>query len=420
MSTTPHIQRAELLMELRRYDAALKELLEALKHDPEDVTVFENLTWCFYRQKQYSIAEEWAAKVVAASPDSYSGYYYLSICAGSQGQLDKAKKYINQALKCNPYWSGLYGYKAELFIAEEEWEKAEEEARKGLAINPDDKVCQKNLTAALTKLRAKNKLEESLKIALERSPDDAGMHLSAGWSLLETGKIKAAREHFEVALAKNPEEPLAKEGLLEAIKAKNLLYRLLLKIDFAVAARPYSERRWFLVLFTFTLVCFGVLATMDSMWWLLLLIPLALTLQVSWLVKETASLGVFLFNKKYKDLYTPRWPTMHYLANQGVTIAFFIFTLNFFRKADDYGGLLILVSAIVLFLTVVWRKHYLHLQTTTNGNVKYLSIGLSSVAGLFLLFYLITGASETLGALFFVGVIYGWMIDKIYTWKIFN
>lgn len=420
MSTTPHIQRAEILMELRRYDAALKELMEALKHDPENVSVYENLCWCFYKQKQYTVAEEWAGKVVAASPDSYSGYYYLSICAGSQGQLDKAHKHINQALGCNPYWSGLYGYKAELFIAEEEWEKAEEEARRGLAINPDDRVCQKNLTAALTKLRAKGKLEESLKIALQRSPDDANTHLSAGWSLLETGKIKAARQHFETALAKNPEEPLAKEGLLEVIKGKNPLYRLFLKIDFAIAARPYNERRWFLVLFTLTLVCFGVIATMDSMWWLLLLIPLALTLQVSWLVKDTASLGVFLFSKKYKGLYTPRWPDMYYLANNGVSLAFFIFTINFFRKADDYGGLFIVVSAVVLFLTVVWRKHYLHLQTTHNRNVRYLSIGLSVVAGLMLVFYLLTGAFEILGALFFVGVIYGWMIDKIYTWKIFN
>lgn len=332
MSTTPHIQRAELLMELRRYDAALKELMEALRHDPENVSVYENLCWCFYKQKQYSVAEEWAGKVVAASPDSYSGYYYLSICAGSQGQLAKAKKYINQALGCNPYWSGLYGYKAELFIAEEEWEKAEEEARRGLAINPDDKICQKNLTAALTKLRAKNKLEESLKIALERSPDDANTHLSAGWSLLETGKIKAARQHFETALAKNPEEPLAKEGLLEAIKAKNLLYRLLLKIDFAIAARPYNERRWFLVLFTLTLVCFGVIATMDSMWWLLLLIPLALTLQVSWLVKDTASLGVFLFSKKYKNLYTPRWPDMYYLPTKAYHWRFLFLRLVFFEK----------------------------------------------------------------------------------------
>lgn len=407
-------------MELRRYDAALKELMEALKHDPENVSVYENLCWCFYKQKQYPVAEEWAGKVVAASPESYSGYYYLSICAGSQGQLEKAKQHINQALQCNPYWSGLYGYKAELFIVEEEWEKAEEEAHRGLAINPDDKVCQKNLTAALTKLRAKGKLEESLKIALQRSPDDANTHLSAGWSLLETGNIKEAREHFETALAKNPEEPLTKEGLLEAIKAKNILYRLVLKIDFAIAARPYSERRLFLALFTLTLICFGVTASIDSMWWLLLLIPLALTLQVSWLVKEIASLGVFLFSKKYRDLYTPHWPDMYYLANQGVSLAFFIFTLNFFRDTADYGGPLVFVGAVILFLTVVWRKHYIHLQATHNRNVWFVSIGLSAVVGLLFLFYLVTGSLETLGFLFFIGVIYGWMIDKIYTWKIFN
>ena len=62
-----------------------------------------------------------------------------------------------------------------------------------------------------------------------RDPDDAFSHANQGWTLLEQGNRKKAMEHFRESLRLDPTNGWAQAGLVEAIKAGNPVYAVMLK-----------------------------------------------------------------------------------------------------------------------------------------------------------------------------------------------
>lgn len=62
-----------------------------------------------------------------------------------------------------------------------------------------------------------------------RFPLNPAARTGAGWTRLRAGQIRDAKEEFEQALALDPSLEWAKEGLATALKARNPLYRLLLR-----------------------------------------------------------------------------------------------------------------------------------------------------------------------------------------------
>ena len=83
--------------------------------------------------------------------------------------------------------------------------------------------------------------------ALARRPDDPLTHANQGWALLHAGQPRQALEHFREALRLNPDLDWAKAGIVEALKARNFLYRWMLAY-FLWMARLNPQVRWGLVI----------------------------------------------------------------------------------------------------------------------------------------------------------------------------
>ena len=82
---------------------------------------------------------------------------------------------------------------------------------------------------------------------LFRSPDNAVTHANRGWTLLEGGDRKKALEHFKESLRLDPTGDWARAGIVEALKAGNPVYALMLRYFFWMS-RLSGRAQWAVIL----------------------------------------------------------------------------------------------------------------------------------------------------------------------------
>jgi tetratricopeptide (TPR) repeat protein len=126
---------------------------------------------------------------------------------------------------------------------QEKWKPTLEAALEGLAHDAENEGCNHLRTMALTKLGRQQEAVASVDAVLQRAPDDAMAHTNKGWALLNQSKPREALEHFREALRIDPTFSYAQAGIVEALKARNPLYRLMLAY-FLWMARLSPRARW--------------------------------------------------------------------------------------------------------------------------------------------------------------------------------
>ena len=105
-----------------------------------------------------------------------------------------------------------------------------------------------NLRAsALVQLGRREEAGDTIDSALARDPENAFTHANHGWARLHAGDHRAAREHLREALRLDPELDWARQGMIEALKAGNPLYGLMLRY-FLWTGRLSRRGQWAVVL----------------------------------------------------------------------------------------------------------------------------------------------------------------------------
>jgi hypothetical protein len=90
---------------------------------------------------------------------------------------------------------------------------------------------------------------------LERAPENAWSHANQGWNCLHKNDPRRAQDHFREALRLEPDLEYARQGMLEALKARNPVYRGMLAY-FLWMGRLSTKLQWAFILGTM----FGVRA----------------------------------------------------------------------------------------------------------------------------------------------------------------
>jgi hypothetical protein len=86
--------------------------------------------------------------------------------------------------------------------------------------------------------------------ALANDPENSVTHANQGWTLLHAGDHKRALEHFRESLRLDPENEWARQGIIEALKAQNIIYAGMLKY-FLWMSRLSSNAQWGVILVGF-------------------------------------------------------------------------------------------------------------------------------------------------------------------------
>lgn len=242
-----HLERGKLLLAQNRVTEAEQEFKQALQQNPNDGLVLAWLAECKIHSKQYAPALELAESGMAFEPNNPFLLYVLARSYFYNKRINDAEEIIDKALVLNPQDADFFLLRAHIAFYQEKWEAALKAAEQGLELEPEDVNLINIRTQALVKLNRKAEAAATIDYALYQAPEDSYSHANKGWVAIEQGNYKSAFDHFRESLRLDPDNNYARAGLKEAIKAKNILYRGMLKY-FLWMAKMDSRNRWMIVI----------------------------------------------------------------------------------------------------------------------------------------------------------------------------
>lgn len=222
------LDRAFFLLDQSRYDLAENELRQELAGDPNSSMAHALLALCLARREQFKEATEEAQQAIHLAPDLAYPHYALASVLSERRYFNDAEKAVKQAIELDPYQPDFFGLLSTIHLNERRWQDALDAAEAGLAIDPEHINCNNMRAMALVKLGRRDEAGATMARTLSRDPEDALSHANQGWTLLEQGDPKKAMEHFREALRLEPNLDWARQGIVEALKARNIIYRVML------------------------------------------------------------------------------------------------------------------------------------------------------------------------------------------------
>ncbi len=244
-----HLSRAELLLAQSRPADAEREARLALGQDPGDPNALTLLARALTDQGRAREALEPARAAVAAAPDSPYAHH---IHAHVLHRIDRPREALaasETALRLEPHDDDLLAQRAAIRLSLRDWPAALADSEAALRINAANTYAQNLRATALRQLGRAAEADAVGARTLEQAPEDAFSHSTQGWTLLQRGEIARAQEHFREALRIEPDFEPARSGMLEALKARNPLYRGMLAY-FLWMGRQSSRIQWAFVIGT--------------------------------------------------------------------------------------------------------------------------------------------------------------------------
>ncbi len=229
MSTGVGSDRVGALIATRRWPDAEKELRRLLTSDPQSAFLHARLAFVLVAQDKHREGTDAAQHAIGLDPELPFAHHALSLALLERDRPDEALAAVGEALRLDPYDADYQSVRAAAFIHKRDWRQALAAADAGLALDPDHDSCRNFRSLALRQLGRRDEADATTRGTLRRRPDDAFAHANQGWSSLHAADYKAANTHFREALRLDPSNEYAREGILEALKAKNVLYRGLLR-----------------------------------------------------------------------------------------------------------------------------------------------------------------------------------------------
>ncbi len=244
---SPSLQRAMILYQQSRFDLAERELRQALGSDPNDPMAHAFLSLCLSARERHTEATREAEEAVRLGPDLEIGYYALATVLLHRNHTESAEAAISEAIRLDPTDPDYYALLGTIRMNRRRWREALEAAEQGLAFDPEHVECNNVRALALVRLGRRDEAGATIAAALRRDPEDAFSHANQGWALLHEGQPVKAMEHFREALRIEPQMEWARAGIVEAMKAKNPIYRVMLGY-FLAMSRLSRKAQWAVML----------------------------------------------------------------------------------------------------------------------------------------------------------------------------
>ncbi len=245
-----HVTRAQLLLAQFRPADAERELLQALAAQPDDSSALALLALSRSEQNKGPEALDAIRTGIGLAPDRAYLHYVHAVTLENLLRHKEARTAINEALRLDPDDEDSFTLLASIELASRDWNAGLAAAEQALALNPEH-VNAANLRAmALVNLGRKEEASATVDYALQREPENAFSHANQGWTCLHRNDPRRAQDHFHEALRLEPDLEHARNGMLEALKARNPIYRAMLAY-FLWMGRLSTKFQWALVIGAF-------------------------------------------------------------------------------------------------------------------------------------------------------------------------
>ena len=239
--------RGLVLFQQRRFDAAAEQFRAALVANPDSAEGHAMLAVCLMEEEKFQEATREAQYAVELAPDHAMTLSVLGRVYYMRNYLKEADETVRQAIQLEPENPHHHGLLAAIRLNMKDWTGALGSAEDALRIDPEDTEANNIRAMALVKLGRRDEAGMTIGATLAREPEDALTHANQGWALLHANDPKKAMEHFREALRLDPEMDWARQGIVEALKAKNPVYRVML-MYFLWMSRLSAGAQWGLII----------------------------------------------------------------------------------------------------------------------------------------------------------------------------
>jgi len=243
------LAQAQQLFQVQRYQDAEAALREVLAGEPTYPYAHALLALALYHQSRYTDALQEAQTAIGLAPNRGFYHYVEALALLALDRDEESQQSVREALRLDPAEPRYHALLGDIYLRKKAWEKALSAAEAGLRLDPEDVACTNLRGMALVKLGRKDEAHATLADALARDPENASTHANQGWALLHEGNQEEAFIHFREALRLNPLSQWARAGIVEAMKARSPIYRLLLRY-FLWMSRLTTEEQWGVSIFT--------------------------------------------------------------------------------------------------------------------------------------------------------------------------
>jgi tetratricopeptide (TPR) repeat protein len=221
--------RARTLLQLNRPSEARDLALQALAGRPDDADLCALLAHALLDLDRYDEARRTARRALGHQPDNTEAMSVLAAALSGLGELDDAVEVVDRLVEVAPAWSGAHQQRAHILIAADDYGAARYAAERAVGLAPNDANAHAVLGLALFRLRDRDAARAEASEALRLDPENRLGHTLMGFLQLHGGAERDSADRFREALRLDPSDLGARAGMGIAIKARNPVYRMLLR-----------------------------------------------------------------------------------------------------------------------------------------------------------------------------------------------
>lgn len=263
MNTEQTLAEARHYLAVGRYDKVIEQCKQALASDPEDAQALMFMGLAEFQLQHFKEAYTHFQNVIKLNPDVPSAHIWCAEALIAQDRIDDAQQHVDTAIQIAPNEPNAHAAQARIHINRQQWQRALDAAERSLKIDPEHDDASNLRSVALTKLRRTADAADETIEQLRRNPDNALAHANRGWQCLHSNDPKQALTHFQESLRIEPGNDWAKAGLVEALKARNPIYRILLAY-FLWMTTMTPGMRWGIIIGGYLLYRFGNQAAQQT------------------------------------------------------------------------------------------------------------------------------------------------------------
>ncbi len=221
---------------------AAEETGRQVASDPDDPFAHCLLSLCFSKMKRHDDAVREGRTATHLAPDLAYTHYVLGSVLDDVPRLKDAEAAAREAVRLDPEDADFYALLASIKSQQQSWPEALRYADAGLAVDGDHLTCANLRGMALVQLGRREDAGQTIRGTLAKDPENATAHANSGWALLHQSKPNEALVHFKEALRLRPDMEWARQGILEALRARNPVYRLVLNYFLWMSRRGKQAR----------------------------------------------------------------------------------------------------------------------------------------------------------------------------------
>ncbi len=210
-----HMNLGNVLLQMKENDEARTHFQTAVTMDTTLADAYFGLGYLDLLEKDYAASEENLLTAARLSPSSAAAVLNLGIVELQLSKFEQATAAFRKAAELAPKSPQPRVYLGQSYAIRDSMRAAEAAYKEALAIDAENAGALKGYAFVLLSAEPPRcgEAEELLVRATKSNPNDAGTWVYLGQALACLGKTVEARSAFERALAIDPNNKLAKDGL---------------------------------------------------------------------------------------------------------------------------------------------------------------------------------------------------------------